>query len=35
LAGGYGDAKLCPNVSTEVRREMAVYESNWANRLIE
>jgi hypothetical protein len=25
LVGGYGDAKLCPNVSTEVRREMAVY----------
>ena len=25
LAGGYGDAKLCPSVSTEIRREMAAY----------
>ena len=29
LAGGYGDAKICPQVSTEIRREMTAYlESN-------
>ena len=25
MAGGYGDAKLCLSVSTEIRREMAAY----------
>ncbi|CAA0808010.1 hAT dimerisation domain-containing protein [Striga hermonthica] len=33
LAGGYGDAKLCPSVSTEVRKEMATYlEANKRKR---
>ena len=25
LAGGFGDAKICPKVSTEIRKEMAVF----------
>ena len=33
LAGGFGDAKICERVSTEVRKEMAAYlESNKKRR---
>ncbi|CAD6238899.1 unnamed protein product [Miscanthus lutarioriparius] len=36
LAGGYGDAKLCSGVSTEVRREMAAYldANKWKRPLV-
>ena len=33
LAGGFGDAKICPKVSTEIRMEMAAYlEANKRRR---
>jgi hypothetical protein len=35
LAGGFGDAKICPRVSTEIRREMLAYlDSNKRRRPI-